>query len=280
MGKHKKKQPGHYCRICGERKPNEKFSGRGHATHICKSCTKKSPAQKSEDMTINRLNGMVFRYLNESEIKWLKNRCNDSRPEVKALAQSVFEEKFPRQARNKIKANLHIKNMIFHVCCEVYDCYGDAYATNTVFVADTSGKIIRQTFNESDVLTDEAVTTINTGAMRKYFNVVVHNYEAPFWEADLCREISDDSDIDLLPDFLEDSFDEEYFAEDMFVDDADGMSDDERVATWSIKLHYKNGTQQAISGYDYLPDPVVELFDHFQSFFEADEEIFDDEIDE
>ena len=37
----KRKQQGHYCRICGRRRPNEKFSGKGHATHICKDCAKK-----------------------------------------------------------------------------------------------------------------------------------------------------------------------------------------------------------------------------------------------
>lgn len=34
----KKKRQGHYCRICGEYKANEKFSGKGHAQHICKTC--------------------------------------------------------------------------------------------------------------------------------------------------------------------------------------------------------------------------------------------------
>ena len=34
----KKKQQGHYCRICGEYKANEQFSGKGHARHICKQC--------------------------------------------------------------------------------------------------------------------------------------------------------------------------------------------------------------------------------------------------
>ena len=38
MAKKKKKQQGHYCRICGDYKANEKFSGKGHARHICKSC--------------------------------------------------------------------------------------------------------------------------------------------------------------------------------------------------------------------------------------------------
>ena len=31
---------GHWCRICGANKPNEKFSGKGHKNHICKQCAK------------------------------------------------------------------------------------------------------------------------------------------------------------------------------------------------------------------------------------------------
>jgi hypothetical protein len=38
MAKKKKKRQGHYCIICAEIKANEKFSGKGHATHICKKC--------------------------------------------------------------------------------------------------------------------------------------------------------------------------------------------------------------------------------------------------
>ena len=29
---------GHYCIGCGESRPNEKFSGKGHKQHICKDC--------------------------------------------------------------------------------------------------------------------------------------------------------------------------------------------------------------------------------------------------
>lgn len=45
----KKKRPGHYCKICGERKANEKFSGKGHAAHICKAC-QLLPAEEQADM--------------------------------------------------------------------------------------------------------------------------------------------------------------------------------------------------------------------------------------
>src|SRR5262249_44509931 len=29
---------GHYCRICGRTRANEKFSGKGHKIHVCKTC--------------------------------------------------------------------------------------------------------------------------------------------------------------------------------------------------------------------------------------------------
>jgi len=29
---------GHYCKICGRQRPNEKFSGKGHHIHVCKDC--------------------------------------------------------------------------------------------------------------------------------------------------------------------------------------------------------------------------------------------------
>lgn len=45
----KKKQQGHYCKICGERKANEKFSGKGHAAHICKSCMSDRKSGKKTD---------------------------------------------------------------------------------------------------------------------------------------------------------------------------------------------------------------------------------------
>jgi hypothetical protein len=36
--KRKHKQRGHWCWSCGRVLPNEKFSGKGHARHLCKQC--------------------------------------------------------------------------------------------------------------------------------------------------------------------------------------------------------------------------------------------------
>ena len=42
----KKKHKGHYCKICGEYKSNESFSGKGHAQHICKECMGEKKKEK------------------------------------------------------------------------------------------------------------------------------------------------------------------------------------------------------------------------------------------
>ena len=58
MGK-KKKYRGHYCWVCKTIRPNEKFTGKGHAKHICKECWQKKRKEmrekkKSEKQTINQ----------------------------------------------------------------------------------------------------------------------------------------------------------------------------------------------------------------------------------
>ena len=39
MGK-KRNRYGHLCWCCGSMRPNEKFSGSGHARHLCKDCSR------------------------------------------------------------------------------------------------------------------------------------------------------------------------------------------------------------------------------------------------
>ena len=46
------KKHGHYCKVCGEYKSNESFSGSGHAAHICKKCAALPAAQRSEEMIL------------------------------------------------------------------------------------------------------------------------------------------------------------------------------------------------------------------------------------
>ena len=88
------KKHGHYCKVCGEYKANEKFSGKGHAAHICKSCASLSPEKQAEQMTVNHLLNLPWR-LSKEQISWLKNRMKDKHPEVRALAKEQYEMRFP-----------------------------------------------------------------------------------------------------------------------------------------------------------------------------------------
>lgn len=46
----KKKHQGHYCKVCGEYKSNESFTGKGHKNHICKKCDKLSKEDREKMM--------------------------------------------------------------------------------------------------------------------------------------------------------------------------------------------------------------------------------------
>ena len=41
------KRQGHYCKVCDEYKAHEKFSGRGHAAHICRACAQLPPEEQA-----------------------------------------------------------------------------------------------------------------------------------------------------------------------------------------------------------------------------------------
>ena len=89
----KKRNHGHYCKICGCWKANERFSGSGHAAHICKDCAKLPVAKRNEMQTVNRLLGLPFR-LNKDQRKWLEAMRKDKREEVRSTAEWMYEERY------------------------------------------------------------------------------------------------------------------------------------------------------------------------------------------
>ena len=90
------KKQGHYCKVCGEYKANEKVSGKGYVAHICKSCASLPPENRSEQMTINRIINLPWR-LSKGQISWLKNRMKDKRAVIRELAKEQYEMRFPPQ---------------------------------------------------------------------------------------------------------------------------------------------------------------------------------------
>ncbi len=83
----------HYCKICGDWKANEKFSGRGHVSHICKNCAKLPAAVREERILINRIDTLPFR-LSKAQRKWLEKMKDDQRENVKKEAECVWEMRF------------------------------------------------------------------------------------------------------------------------------------------------------------------------------------------
>ncbi len=83
----------HYCKICGEYKSNESFSGRGHAAHICKKCTKLPAAVREERNIINRIDSLPFR-LSKAQRKWLEGLKADEREAVRREAECAWEMRF------------------------------------------------------------------------------------------------------------------------------------------------------------------------------------------
>jgi len=54
---------GRYCRIRRRQRPNEQFSGKGRAIHVCKRC-KAMP--KSERQVIDKIDD-IFRFMRQSQ---------------------------------------------------------------------------------------------------------------------------------------------------------------------------------------------------------------------
>jgi len=55
---------GHYCRICGRERANEKFSGKGHKIHVCKDCMR---LPKGERQAVEQ-EQEIWGYLSQSSI--------------------------------------------------------------------------------------------------------------------------------------------------------------------------------------------------------------------
>ena len=89
----KKRYRGHFCKVCGRIRPNEKFSGRGHAIHICKACAKKPKEKQAEGIALNCID-RVYRYMNLSWNNWrmLERYSHSPLERVRRAALEAIDE--------------------------------------------------------------------------------------------------------------------------------------------------------------------------------------------
>lgn len=83
---------GHYCRICGRVRPNEKFSGKGHRIHVCKECSR-MPKEEREiiEQEIEIFNYLKQSHISKKNIARLKILTSTNNSRIAELAQIVLE---------------------------------------------------------------------------------------------------------------------------------------------------------------------------------------------
>ena len=92
----------HYCKICGEYKSNESFSGRGHAAHICKKCRKLPVEVREERLTLNRIYELPWR-LSKGQLQWLEKLKQSDREKIRSAAEEQWNRRYVRRQRNEEK---------------------------------------------------------------------------------------------------------------------------------------------------------------------------------
>ena len=265
MSKKRNRPHGHYCKICGEYKANEKFSGKGHAVHICKACSRLSAAEKTAAMDMNRLMSFPMRRLSEGEKKWLKAKMKDDCPKVAETAQEVFNVCFPNAERNAMKKQLVINTLSFEVHTEVYDGYGDMEMADRRFTIDRKSCVLTMTDFQAE--SGEQSVMLEGGEMTKLLRYIVHTLEIFMWGQDYClNSEEDDFFADILP------------GEGIFVDGFEEKigavpTEPEGRPSWRVQVKYSNHTVQDDSSYeDCLPECPEELYLSLLEYFEPEDE--------
>ena len=102
----KRKLPGHYCWACDRRRANEKFSGRGHARHLCRDCAKLGAEELTYRQARRNLErcmtweGIIPRRRRQSFEPFLRHKD----PRIRALAAEIQAE--DREMRRLIKTQV------------------------------------------------------------------------------------------------------------------------------------------------------------------------------
>lgn len=260
------KPKGHYCKVCGQHKANERFSGKGHSAHICKACDRLTPAEKAEAMTLTRLYNLPANRLNDSDKKWLENRTHDKRPAVQTLASEIYRGHFPYAQRNAAKSKLRINELEFTLNTCLWDEYGDERTAQCKFaLSRTESLLLKRRLDEDnspEIVELEAKDTV------KLLKWMLHSLEIFCWDEDYCGEAADtEPAVDYL-DFLDDGLDS---MESGVRKSSEPKENDEPA--WCVLLKYADGREQRIENFEMgLPDRVEQLYLKLNSYFTYEDE--------
>ena len=97
----KKRSKGHYCKVCDSYIANERFSGNGRASHICKKCSQLPVEERNEQINLNRIFSL-YRYSNLSKVNRIKLEkfLGNKSEKVRKAAREMLDE-FSGKSRYK-----------------------------------------------------------------------------------------------------------------------------------------------------------------------------------
>ena len=149
----KKKHKGHYCKICGEYKSNESFSGKGHAQHICKKCMGeiKKGNKKVLDLPFGYdefeivdadecIASVLYGNSEERETKTFKKLSRDQKMVLKAIVQD--EVTLYWQTHRQIPVNDKLKQLRISVNDVVHEQLDFTIKDDTMFKAYMQEQVI------------------------------------------------------------------------------------------------------------------------------------------
>lgn len=102
---------GHYCRICGRSRPNERFSGGGHRVHVCCDCQKLPIAQRRAIEALDEISKFLHgqSHISKKNVKRLKELAAWQVPDVAERAAVTLEvarvTPFRRRRFRKIRSS-------------------------------------------------------------------------------------------------------------------------------------------------------------------------------
>jgi len=102
------KRIGHYCRICGRYRANEKFSGKGHRIHVCKDCARlpveERLAIEQEDEITGFLKQSNISHANMARLKTLTSSPNSKIAQLGRLVLEIARTHTQKKGRLRFLA--------------------------------------------------------------------------------------------------------------------------------------------------------------------------------
>lgn len=92
--KRRRKRQGHYCWACDRYRPNERFSGHGHARHLCRDCAKLGAEELRYRQALRDLERCVTAggTIRRKRRKQFEQFLRHEDPRIRSLAEEVYAE--------------------------------------------------------------------------------------------------------------------------------------------------------------------------------------------